>query len=670
MNRLAKETSPYLLQHKNNPVEWFPWGNEAFDKARSENKLVLVSVGYSSCHWCHVMEHEVFEDNEAADYMNQHFICIKVDREERPDVDHLYMDAVHLMGQRGGWPLNAFCLPDSRPVYGGTYFPKIQWQNILENLVHLYATEPQKMVDYATQLANGINQVQIVSPHHEDLNLTRDFLNDKMETWMKYWDNENGGARRAPKFPMPNNIGFLLAYSHLESNNEIGKRAREFAFLTLDKMALGGICDQIGGGFSRYSVDDIWKVPHFEKMLYDNAQLLSVYSTAFKMSGNPMYLQVIADIIAFLNSELRTPENLYCSALDADSEGVEGKYYIWSESDFKNAAGDLFEFGKVYFNLTESGYWENDQYILLRKETDIQFLEHHLIKEKELEQKRKILINRLVEFRSKRIRPGLDDKCLTSWNALAIAGLIDAYGTTLQNEYLHQAINCAEAVWKYLRNAEGELMRSRTKGITTIPAFLDDYTLLTESYISLFSITTNLIWLDRAKELAEKAIALFYDVKSGLFWFDPANDPNLFARKMQWSDNVIPSSNSVMCSALFKLAHLLGNDSWKEISERMLTAISPLIDFASGYSNWLNTYLLNINPYYEVVITGPEAMNFLYSLQKEYLPNAVLAASTIESELAIFKGRCGTITAIYVCTGRSCFAPVFSVQEALILIKS
>ncbi len=670
MNRLAKETSPYLLQHKNNPVDWFPWGDEAFEKARSENKLVLVSVGYSSCHWCHVMEHEVFEDTEAANFMNQHFVCIKVDREERPDVDHLYMDAVHLMGQRGGWPLNAFCLPDAGPVYGGTYFPKVQWLNILENLVHLYATEPQKMIDYSTQLTEGINQVQIVPPQNQGFNLTSFDLNEKIETWMKYWDWENGGARKAPKFPMPNNTDFLLAYSQIESKNDQGKKAGEFAFLTMDKIALGGIYDQIGGGFARYSVDDIWKVPHFEKMLYDNAQLLSVYSKALKISGNQLYLQVIGDTISFLNSELKTPEQLYCSALDADSEGVEGKYYIWSEADFKNAAGDLSEFGMKYFNLNEAGYWEHELYILLRKENDVQFAAHHHYSDQELQEKRTTLIYRLNEFRSNRIKPGLDDKCLTSWNALTISALVDSYSATMRNEYLVDAENCANAIWKYLRNNEGQLMRSRTKGHTTIPAFLDDYALLIESYIALFSATTDLVWLTRAEELAEKAIELFYDTQSNLFWLDPANDPNLFARKMDWSDNVIPSSNSVMCVVLFKLAHLLGNDTWKEISERMLAAITPLIDFASGYSNWLNAYLLHAGPFHEVVITGPEARAFLSSLQKEYLPNAVLAASTIESEFTLFKDRCGMVTAIYVCTGRSCFAPVFSVQEALTLIKS
>jgi uncharacterized protein len=670
MNRLAKETSPYLLQHKNNPVDWFPWGEEAFEKAKSENKLVLVSVGYSSCHWCHVMEHEVFEDPEAADFMNQNFVCIKVDREERPDVDHLYMDAVHLMGQRGGWPLNAFCLPDSRPVYGGTYFPKTNWLNILENLVHLYDTEPGKMIDYAVQLQEGITHLQIVPTGEKQFNLTSDFLDQKIESWMKYWDWENGGARKAPKFPMPNNIDFLLAYSQIESKKAFGIKAREFAFITLNKMALGGIYDQIGGGFSRYSVDDIWKVPHFEKMLYDNAQLLSVYSKAFKISANPLYFQTINDTISFLNSELKTEENLYCSALDADSEGVEGKYYIWSEHDFEMAAGDLFEFGKEYFNLNGEGYWEHEQYILLRKEDDLEFAARKLMRSEEMEDKRKSLISRLMEFRSHRVKPGLDDKCLTSWNALAISGLVDSYSATRKEEYLQNAVDCANAIWNYLRNPEGELMRSRTKMTTAIPAFLDDYALLIESYISLFSTTTDFIWLKRAQELTEKAVSLFYDKKSGLFWLDPANDPNLFARKMDWSDNVIPSSNSVMCSVLFKLSHLLGNDTFKETGENMLSAIVPLIDFASGYSNWLNSYLLNLHAYYEVVITGPESKEFLNAMQKEYLPNAVLAASTIESEFNLFKGRCGMVTAIYVCTGRSCFAPVFSVQDALDLIKS
>ncbi|MGB0423051.1 MAG: thioredoxin domain-containing protein, partial [Flavobacteriales bacterium] len=428
-NSLINETSPYLLQHAHNPVNWYPWSEEAFDLAKKQDKLVLISVGYSACHWCHVMERETFEDSTAAAFMNEHFISIKVDREERPDVDQVYMDAVQLMTKQGGWPLNCFALPDGKPIYGGTYFSKDAWMDVLINLVDLKANQPQKLENYAEELTKGIRSLDQLVNIEETENLDSEKWHQVVDDWKKYWDQKEGGPNRAPKFPLPNNFEFLLHYSHLINDDE----TETYVSTTLNKMIQGGIYDQIGGGFARYSTDAQWKAPHFEKMLYDNAQLLSLYALAYQKQANPEFKRIIEQTAEFINSELSHSSGAFYSALDADSDGEEGKFYVWTKPELKEAIGDDFSFLESIYEINKKGKWENDTYILLRKSTDQELAQKFEMSLQEYLHKLEQLNNALLSERNKRIRPGLDNKSITSWNALCVQGLTRSY-RALENE--------------------------------------------------------------------------------------------------------------------------------------------------------------------------------------------------------------------------------------------
>ena len=368
-NALVNETSPYLLQHANNPVDWYPWNEETLAKAQKEGKLVIISIGYSACHWCHVMEHESFEDEQVAQVMNERFINIKVDREERPDIDQVYMNAVQLMQQRGGWPLNCIALPDGRPVWGGTYFTKAQWIEQINQVANFYEQRPQEMLDYAQKLAKGIQQSELVSYNKEKPNFSWQDLENTLEPWSKQFDYKEGGTKRAPKFPIPNNYLFLMRYAHLKQDNKLS----EYVQLTLDKMAWGGIYDQVGGGFARYSTDKLWKVPHFEKMLYDNAQLVSLYSEAYTCYAKEMYKDIVEQTLAFVERELNHDNGAFYSALDADSEGLEGKFYVWKKEELKSLLGQDYPLFAKYYNINHKGYWEEGNYILVKDQNDGDF---------------------------------------------------------------------------------------------------------------------------------------------------------------------------------------------------------------------------------------------------------------------------------------------------------
>ncbi|MEZ4737829.1 MAG: thioredoxin domain-containing protein [Flavobacteriales bacterium] len=409
-NRLVHESSPYLLQHAHNPVDWYPWGEEAFAKAREENKLLLISIGYSSCHWCHVMERESFENDELAAVMNERFVCIKVDREERPDVDQVYMTAVQLMTGRGGWPLNCFALADGRPVYGGTYFPPQQWEQVLVQLSDTWRQDPQKVSDQAARLHQGIVAQNVVElPEAPDAFDAED-LDELVDLWSKGFDNVYGGPDKAPKFPLPNNYQFLLRYAFLTDDAQL----KQHVALTLDKMALGGINDQVGGGFARYSTDVLWKAPHFEKMLYDNAQLVSLYSQAYQAFKNPLYKATVERTLAFIEREMTSSEGAFYSALDADTEGEEGLYYVWTKDELQTVLGAEYDLAAAYYNVDAAGLWEHGRYILLRREPDAEFAAEFGISEAELATRIAAINSTLLATREKRERPGLDDKSLTS----------------------------------------------------------------------------------------------------------------------------------------------------------------------------------------------------------------------------------------------------------------
>jgi len=666
-NRLAQETSPYLLQHAHNPVDWYPWGEEALAKAKAEDKLILVSVGYSACHWCHVMERECFEDEEVAALMNTHFVCVKVDREERPDVDQIYMNAVQLMNQRGGWPLNCFTLPDGRPIFGGTYFPKADWLKILEQLHEVYQNERAKVEEYAANLTQGIQQSELLQRADAGLTFNRDQLRAAVEQWGKAFDTKEGGPNREPKFPIPNNYQFLLHYASLYQDEEVHQQVE----LTLDKMAYGGIYDQLGGGFARYSTDREWKVPHFEKMLYDNAQLVSLYSMAYRRTKKQLYQEVVYETLAYVEREMTSPEGAFYSALDADSEGEEGKFYTWTKDELQVALGDDWDFVKDYYNINNKGLWEHDQYILLRDKSDAEYAAKHQLSEDEVRTTVQRVRQKLMALRDERVRPGLDDKTLTSWNALMIKGYVDAYLTFGEVDFLAAAEkNAAFLVNKQWR-ADGGLNHSYKDGRSTINGYLEDYSFTIEAFIALYEATFDETWLNRAHELADYVLAHFMDQQSGMSYFTSDLDDPLIARKMEVSDNVIPASNSSLAKGFFLLGHYFEKDTFTEHARQMLRNVyNDIPNYGSGYSNWGILLLWDTYPFYEVALAGKEAAKLRGELYQAYRPNKMVMGARTKSELPLMQGKfVNGETRIYVCENRVCQLPVTEMLEALKQMK-
>ena len=662
-NSLINETSPYLLQHAHNPVNWFAWNDETLEKAKRENKLILVSIGYSACHWCHVMEHESFEDEHVANLMNDHFICIKVDREERPDIDQVYMLAVQLMTGRGGWPLNCFALPDGRPIYGGTYFPKEQWMNILLNLADTFKNEPDKVEDYAKQLTEGVKLAELVKVNQDEKEFTIDTLHQCYKNWKPRFDNEEGGPDKAPKFPLPNNYQFLLRYYHQtkESKN------LDHIQLTLQKMAYGGIYDQIGGGFSRYSVDHYWKVPHFEKMLYDNAQLVTLYCEAFQAKKNPIYKQVVYETLAFIERELTSPEGAFYSALDADSEGEEGKYYVWSTDELQTILKDDFNLFADYFNINDRGLWEYNNYILLRHDSDETIAERHNISGKELDERIHKMKKELLAIREKRVHPGLDNKVLTSWNALMLKAYVDAYNVFDDQHFLDAAIKNVNFILQKQLRGDGGLNHNYKNGISTINGFLEDYCFTIEALIALYEATFTEEYLHKANELMKYCISHFEDKNTGMFYFTSDEDKALISRKKELSDNVIPASNSSIAKSLFVLGHYFENEAYLSKSKKMLNnMLSEIVNYGSGYSNWAMLLLNFTQSFYEVAIVGKSVDEKRKAFNKHYLPNRIFVGSANESTLPLLKNRyVAGQTMIYVCSNKTCKEPVTEVSEAL-----
>lgn len=658
-NALISESSPYLLQHAHNPVNWYPWGSEALEKAKKEDKLILVSIGYSACHWCHVMEHESFEDKEVADIMNQHFICIKVDREERPDIDHIYMTAVQLMNSQGGWPLNCFTLPDQRPVYGGTYFRKNDWKNILLNLANLYREKPDELNEFASRLTEGIHKVEKVLFLRERDSFKKETLKGIFEVWKDSFDYNEGGHKRAPKFPMPNNFLFLLRFGHLLKD----EAAHAIVKLTLKKMASGGIYDQVGGGFARYSTDESWKVPHFEKMLYDNAQLVSLYSEAWQAFREPLYKDVVYETLGFVERELLSPEGGFYSALDADSEGQEGKFYTWRLKELTELLGPDVKLFSEYFNVTENGNWENEINILYKTKTTEEIAEKagltpRALKEKVLEWKQVLL-----ESRERRVRPGLDDKILASWNGMMLKAYVDAYRVFGEIHFLEIAVKNAHFIEQYLLK-NGRLLRNYKNGKANILAFLDDYAFIAEAFIELYQATFDERWLQIARELAEAVITYFYDRASGMFFYKAVDDEPLIARKLEINDNVIPASNSVMAHVFHKLGIYYEHEPYEELAVQMLNnMLEKLNTYPSAYSNWSSLLLSMIFKPFEVAVTGEHAQALRREIDEAYIPDKLLFGG--KSSLPFMEDKPAEKGLIFVCREKTCKMPVETAADAI-----
>lgn len=652
-NALIHAQSPYLLQHAHNPVQWVEWSEAAWEQAKREDKLVLVSVGYSACHWCHVMERECFEDEDTAAIMNEHFICIKVDREERPDIDQLYMEAVQLISGNGGWPLNVFCLSDGRPIHGGTYFPVKAWNQLLLQLHKLYVEKRETVLDYAKRLTEGIMQLDILKqqssglPNRENFQRILSQLKDR-------FDWQHGGRMGAPKFPMPTHYSFLMKTSVLLKD----PKGLEMLRLTLDKMSLGGIYDKVEGGFSRYSVDDQWFAPHFEKMLYDNAQLISLYAEAAHILDDNHYEDLVQACVSFVEKEWKSKEGLYFSSYDADSEGEEGWYYTWTWRELSAVLGEDLALFAQYFHCKPEGNWEHNRNILHASEAISAFCEQQGLELDATQAMLQSALNKLEQAAAARIKPGLDDKCILSWNSLYLEALAIAAKELKNPQWLQKAVHLEVAI-KGCFQSQGNYYRIVKNGNPSIPAFLEDLANLCAAYIALYQASFDSVYLVKAKELADLILSKYHDEESGFFFFNASDGPQLIARKKQIVDDVIPSPNSVMAINLLKLYFYFGESLYQEVANQMLqTMSSRFLEFPSAYSNWGNAFLLKEWGLYQLCVTGPGSTEKAQQLDVSGYVNLIVCASEKEEDLPILENRVSRDLQYFLCHNEQCYPPV------------
>jgi uncharacterized protein len=672
-NDLINETSPYLLQHAHNPVDWKSWKQETLNKAKSENKLLIISIGYSACHWCHVMEQESFENDSVAKLMNDNFISIKVDREERPDIDQVYINAVQLMTGKSGWPLNCIALPDGRPIFGGTYFTKEEWIKALKQISELYKNDPQKAIQYADKLTAGLQNQELIDVNTNEPKFEPAEIETAVQFWKsEYLDAKNGGQVGEQKFPMPSSLIFLLRYSFQNKD----KNLQDYVKKTLTKMAYGGIYDAVGGGFSRYATDEKWHIPHFEKMLYDNAQLVNLYSDAYLVTKNDMYKQTVIETLTFVERELMNENGAFYSSLDADSKNEkdkleEGSFYIWKQEELKLLLKSDYELFKNYYNINDFGLWEEQKYVLIKTNSDNEFAQKNKLTLPELESKVKNWKQILLKARNKRQRPHLDNKTITSWNALMISGYTKAYSVFKNPHYLEVALKNANFILSNQLNKDNSLYHSYKEDKSTINGFSDDYATVSEAFINLYQVTLDEKWLNTAKNLMDYTITHFQDKKSNLFFFTSNKDKNLIARKMEVTDNVVPSSNSILANNLFKLSHYYANESYAKIAKQTLNNIKEDMKISpSEYSNWMHLMLNYTDNYYEVAVSGKAAKEKIQQIQNYYLPNILLAGATQESKMPLMESRfMADQTYIYVCVNSACKLPETDVVKAVEKLK-
>ena len=670
MNRLSQETSPYLLQHASNPVDWYPWGAEALAKAKEENKPILVSIGYSACHWCHVMERESFEKEYVAEVMNRHFVCIKVDREERPDVDAVYMDAVQAMGVRGGWPLNVFLMPDAKPFYGLTYLPAQNWLQLLGSINNAF----EKNYNDLAGSAEGFVQNMVLSESEKyglvgsGSEYSVEELDLMFEQLKQHFDTFKGGMDRAPKFPMPSIYKFLLRYFDITQNPEALAQLE----LSLNRIALGGIYDHAGGGWARYSVDEDWFIPHFEKMLYDNAQLLSIYAEAYALTKNELYSDRIRNTVAWLEREMLSPDGGFFSALDADSEGIEGKFYIWTEEELKEVLGNDFGWFSKLYNISKHGNWEHGYNHLHLTNYADQTAKALGIYTETFSLQYEEALRKLAAKRSQRVRPGLDDKILASWNGLVIKGLTDCYRALGDEQIRNLAVNCGEFLLNKM-TVDGKLRHSFKNGRATISGFLEDYAAVIDGYLGLYQITFDENWLQQSQMLTDYTISNFYDKTDGYFYFTDSEGESLIARKKELFDNVIPGSNSIMAQNLYVLGKIFDNPEYEKLSDTMLSKMRKiLLADVQWVTNWGALYCLKATPTVEIVIVGDAADDLRKDLDRFFIPNKVVSGTETQSQLPLLQNKTDINgkTVIYVCYDKTCQLPVMNVEDALNQINS
>jgi uncharacterized protein YyaL (SSP411 family) len=643
-NALAAETSPYLLQHKDNPVDWRPWGEAALAEARERDVPLLISIGYSACHWCHVMERESFEDPGVAAYMNEHFVCIKVDREERPDVDAIYMDAVQAITGHGGWPLNAFATPQQVPFYAGTYFPPEQrhgmpsWREVLEAIVDAWTQRRAEIDAQSERMVARLGAPALIEP--ATTMLDPGLLDDAVEAVRHSYDRRNGGFGGAPKFPQGSTIELLLR-----------RGEHELALGALRAMAHGGIYDQVGGGFARYAVDAGWVVPHFEKMLYDNALLARAYLHGWQVSGEPLLRDVCCETLDWALRELRGPEGGFASSLDADSEGVEGRFYVWTLEELRAALGDdgLLDVAVGWFGATAHGNFEGSNILLRAGQGE---------PPAELPEIRR----RLLTAREQRVRPGLDDKRLTAWNALLIAALAEAGAALERPDYLDAASACAAFLLTELRTADGRLLRTWKDGRAHLAGYLEDHAYLLDALLTLYEATFDVRWFRAARELAEATVAGFADDERGGFFTTAHDHERLVARRKDLEDHPIPSGNSAMALALLRLARLTGEASWEERAEGTVALLHPFAaSQPTAFAHLLCAIDFQLAEVHEVALVGDDVGPLARVVRGPYRPNVVLAGGADPGgEVPLLEGRTpvGGRAAAYVCERFACQAPV------------
>ncbi len=673
MNELHLESSPYLLQHATNPIHWKAWHTETLNFAQKNNQLIIVSIGYAACHWCHVMEHESFEDEQVAEVMNRSYVSIKVDREERPDVDAIYMKAIQIMSGQGGWPLNVVCLPDGRPVWGGTYFRKEEWTNALEQLQELFVNNPQKMEEYATKLHQGIQLLGLVQKPKETILFSKQNMSLLIEKWQRSFDLEYGGYSRAPKFMMPTNLEFLQRYGFQNNNQQL----LHYVDLTLTRMAWGGLFDTVEGGFSRYSVDSKWHIPHFEKMLYDNAQLLSVYADAYKRTKNELYKEVIEKTIRFCDNVLLNKKKGYFASLDADSLNAnqhleEGAYYSWTKEELQSIITDDFDLFSTVFNINPFGYWEEEKkYVFIQKESLEFIAKKTSVSVALIKEKKKIWEEELFHIRKERNKPRLDDKSITSWNALLIKGFVDSYTALGNRDYLDKAEGIAAFIQDQLTAVDGSLWHTYKNEESKINGFLDDYAFTIQAFIRLYQVTFNFHYLSQAKQLTDYCFENFYNENELFFTFTSRNAPALIATHFEIEDNVIPASNSVMGHNLYVLSTYYDNSYYEKVYQNMLAQILPNIDYASAFSNWLSLWMNTLEGQKELAICGNNAVANTIQVQKNYAPQLLIAGTTTVVNLPFLQDRFDKDQDfLYLCTNKTCQIPEIKVENIINQIKN
>ena len=673
-NQLVNESSPYLLQHAENPVHWYPWGEEALHKARTENKPIFLSIGYAACHWCHVMAHESFEDEETAAFMNEHFINIKVDREERPDLDAIYMQATVAMTGSGGWPMSVFLTPDLKPFYTGTYFPPVQrynmpsFRDVLAGIARAWKEEPEEITRVGGQVTSHLQQA-LTSDQISETAFSQEQLSGVIKTLADPYDWENGGWGSAPKFPQPMIIEFLIR-RHVAGDED----ALKIAVHALKAMARGGMYDVVGGGFSRYSVDNFWRVPHFEKMLYDNAQLVRAYLHAWQITKDPYFKQIVTETLDFVARELTHPAGGFYSSLDADSEGEEGKFYVWTLDEIREVLGEDSEFFEAAYGVSERGNWEGKT-VLQRALDDPSLAARFKIDPGEVSAKLAASHARLLAARASRIRPGTDDKVLTAWNGLMLAAVAEAARAidepALQHKYLVMATRSADFLLDALRPG-GSLKRSWREGKATNEVFLEDYAALILGLLELYQTDFQEKWFTAAHELAEKMIELFQDANGG--FFDTSKDSKeLLLRPKDLQDNATPSGNALACEALLKLAAFTDQGTYRDRAEKSLRLISSFaLRYPTSFGRWLSAADFALGRVKQVAVMyesdSEEARPLLQTIQAEYRPNMVVAASSqppsehapsLLMERPLKEGK----PTVYVCEGFVCKMPVNAISE-------